>query len=124
MCFCFAFFSGESLVYGFDDLTGGLQLSHRLVLSSKDYPGILHESPSTIVYQVYVLDYLYSDNTVGFFKYFLKEMPCFWNIIRTKQFGFSIPYKNTTYLLNCLSTADFLAVATDQLMMTTSHPHT
>ena len=35
------FFSGESLVYGFDDLTGGLQLSHRLVLSSKDYPGIL-----------------------------------------------------------------------------------
>lgn len=34
-------FSGESLVYGFDDLTGSLQLSHKLVLSSKDYPGIL-----------------------------------------------------------------------------------
>ncbi|XP_078352736.1 guanine nucleotide exchange factor subunit RIC1-like isoform X2 [Oculina patagonica] len=30
--------NGESLVYGFDDLTGGLQLSHRLILSSKDYP--------------------------------------------------------------------------------------
>lgn len=35
--------NGESLVYGFDDLTGGLHLSHRLVLSSKDYPGIPHE---------------------------------------------------------------------------------
>ena len=34
-------FSGESLVYGFDDLTCSLQLSHKLVLSSKDYPGIL-----------------------------------------------------------------------------------
>lgn len=30
--------NGESLVYGFDDLTGSLQLSHKLVLSSKDYP--------------------------------------------------------------------------------------
>ena len=30
-------------MYGFDDLTGGLHLSHRLVLSSKDYPGILFE---------------------------------------------------------------------------------
>ena len=47
MSIFFAFFSGESLVYGFDDLTGGLQLSHRLVLSSKDYPGILHESQLT-----------------------------------------------------------------------------
>ena len=28
-------------MYGFDDLTGSLQLSHKLVLSSKDYPGIL-----------------------------------------------------------------------------------
>ena len=34
--------SGECLVYGFDDLTGALQLSHKLVLSSKDYPGILY----------------------------------------------------------------------------------
>lgn len=30
--------NGECLVYGFDDITGALQLSHRLVLSSKDYP--------------------------------------------------------------------------------------
>lgn len=30
--------NGECLVYGFDDLTGALQLSHKLVLSSKDYP--------------------------------------------------------------------------------------
>ena len=35
-------FSGECLVYGFDDLTGALQLSHKLILSSKDYPGILY----------------------------------------------------------------------------------
>ena len=34
--------SGECLVYGFDDLTGALQPSHKLVLSSKDYPGILY----------------------------------------------------------------------------------
>ena len=47
MSIVFAVFSGESLVYGFDDLTGGLQLSHRLVLSSKDYPGIPHESQLT-----------------------------------------------------------------------------
>ena len=39
-CFFFSC-SGECLVYGFDDLTGALQLSHRLILSSKDYPGIL-----------------------------------------------------------------------------------
>lgn len=38
---CVYFVSGECLVYGFDDLSGALQLSHRLVLSSKDYPGIL-----------------------------------------------------------------------------------
>ncbi|KAK2569545.1 Guanine nucleotide exchange factor subunit RIC1 [Acropora cervicornis] len=30
--------NGECLVYGFDDLSGALQLSHKLVLSSKDYP--------------------------------------------------------------------------------------
>ena len=35
------FFSGECLVYGFDDITGALQISYKLVLSSKDYPGIL-----------------------------------------------------------------------------------
>ena len=38
---CICFVSGECLVYGFDDLSGALQLSHKLVLSSKDYPGIL-----------------------------------------------------------------------------------
>lgn len=33
------FFSGEGVVCHLDELTGALVLSHRLVISSKDYPG-------------------------------------------------------------------------------------
>ncbi|XP_048581598.1 guanine nucleotide exchange factor subunit RIC1 isoform X2 [Nematostella vectensis] len=36
--------NGESHVYGFDDLTGGLILSHKLLLSSKDYPDAIHST--------------------------------------------------------------------------------
>ena len=44
--------SGECLVYGFDDLTGALQLSHKLVLSSKDYPGILYTTMNCQIWTI------------------------------------------------------------------------
>lgn len=57
-------------MYGFDDLTGGLHLSHRLVLSSKDYPGIPHELQLTCLagwcYGLFII----SDIPVGFLKIF------------------------------------------------------
>lgn len=31
--------SSQAVVYTIDDLTGGLELSHKLLLSAKDYPG-------------------------------------------------------------------------------------
>ena len=34
-------FSGKALAYTFDDLYGGLMLSHKYYLPSKDYPGTL-----------------------------------------------------------------------------------
>lgn len=37
---CFVFdFSSECIVYGVDESTGGLEVSHTCLLSSKDYPG-------------------------------------------------------------------------------------
>ena len=36
--------SGEGLVYNLDELTGALVVSHKLAVSSKDYPGMGLES--------------------------------------------------------------------------------
>jgi len=33
--------SGEGTVYHLDEMTGALVISHTLVISSKDYPGML-----------------------------------------------------------------------------------
>ena len=33
------YFSGQAAAYTFDELTGGLVLSHQYVLPKKDYPG-------------------------------------------------------------------------------------
>ena len=35
------FFSGEGIVYHLDELTGALLVSHKLAVSSKDFPGKL-----------------------------------------------------------------------------------
>ena len=32
-------FSGKAVAYAFDDVTGGLVVSHKYVLPKKDYPG-------------------------------------------------------------------------------------
>lgn len=34
-------YSGEGTVYHLDEMTGALVISHTLVISSKDYPGVL-----------------------------------------------------------------------------------
>ena len=34
-------FRGDGVVYHLDELTGALQVSHRLAVSSKDFPGII-----------------------------------------------------------------------------------
>jgi len=34
-------YSGEGTVYHLDEMTGALVISHTLVISSKDYPGLL-----------------------------------------------------------------------------------
>lgn len=39
ICICFLIFSSECVVYYVDESTGGLEVSHQCVLSSKDYPG-------------------------------------------------------------------------------------
>jgi len=39
-CTCL-FCSGEGTVYHLDEMTGALVISHTLVISSKDYPGLL-----------------------------------------------------------------------------------
>ncbi len=39
--------SGEGLVYNLDELTGALVVSHKLAVSSKDYPGRGIESSVT-----------------------------------------------------------------------------
>jgi len=36
-------YSGEGTVYHLDEMTGALVISHTLVISSKDYPGMLTE---------------------------------------------------------------------------------
>ena len=42
------FHSGQAAAYTFDELTGGLVLSHQYVLPKKDYPGnILKKSRKT-----------------------------------------------------------------------------
>ena len=39
------FCSSEGVVYAIDEITGALQVSHRLNISSKDYPGkVSHKS--------------------------------------------------------------------------------
>jgi len=38
LCVCC---SGEGTVYHLDEMTGALVISHTLVISSKDYPGLL-----------------------------------------------------------------------------------
>ena len=35
----YLFHSGEGLVYHADETTGALQVSHKLIVSSKDFPG-------------------------------------------------------------------------------------
>lgn len=36
-------YSGEGTVYHLDEMTGALVISHTLVISSKDYPGVLSD---------------------------------------------------------------------------------
>lgn len=43
-CLIIDYFSSECIVYYVDESTGGLEISHHCVLSSKDYPG----SPGTV----------------------------------------------------------------------------
>ena len=38
---CYVCESGEGTVYHLDEMTGALVISHTLVISSKDYPGML-----------------------------------------------------------------------------------
>ena len=38
VCVCY---SGEGTVYHLDEMTGALVISHTLVISSKDYPGMM-----------------------------------------------------------------------------------
>lgn len=36
---CLVYFSSQAAVYTIDDITGGLELSHTMLLSAKDFPG-------------------------------------------------------------------------------------
>ena len=36
---CLKFYSSEGIVYNVDEMTGGLVISHRLRLPTRDYPG-------------------------------------------------------------------------------------
>ena len=41
------FSSSEGVVYAIDEITGALQVSHRLNISSKDYPGKVSHNHTT-----------------------------------------------------------------------------
>ena len=36
---CLSLFSGEGIVFSLDEMTGAMQVSHKCVVSSKDFPG-------------------------------------------------------------------------------------
>lgn len=44
----FLCFSGEGVVYHLDEAVGALEVSHKLIISSKDFPGKL--SVTAVVY--------------------------------------------------------------------------
>ena len=47
-CCMFICYSGEGTVYHLDEMTGALVISHTLVISSKDYPGMPPDSKCLI----------------------------------------------------------------------------